>query len=69
MADVRAVFQIANAYLYKVTSTGGGYLDLVVAVLLMAPVNLLGALLRWVTPANADFYLDNVVLAAKAARR
>ena len=69
MADVRAVFQIANAYLHKVTSTGGGYLDLIAALLLMAPVNVLGALLRWVTPANPDFYLDNVVLAAKAARR
>lgn len=69
MADVRAVFQIASAYLHKVTTTGGGYRDLAAAMLLMAPVNLLGAMLRWVMPANPDFYLDNVVLAAKAVRR
>lgn len=69
MADVRAVFQLANAYLHKVTSTGGVYRDLVAALLLMAPVNLLGTVLYWVTPANTDFYLDNVVLAAKVARR
>ena len=69
MADVRAVCQLLNAYLHKVTTTGGGYLDIVAAVLLMAPVNLLGAVLRWVTPANPDFYLDNVVLAVKGSRR
>lgn len=69
MADVRAVCQLANAYLHKVTATGGGIRDLAITVLLMAPVNLLGTMLRWVTPANPDFYLDNVVLAAKAARR
>jgi SAM-dependent methyltransferase len=68
-ADVRAVFQLFNAYLYKVTTAGGGYRDLLAAVLLMAPVNLLGTLLHWVTPANPDFYLDNVLLAAKAAQR
>ena len=66
MADVRAVFQLANAYLYKVTATGGKYADLAATLLLMAPLNILGAALRWVTPANPDFYLDNVVLAAKA---
>ena len=69
MADVRAVFQLANAYLYKVTATGNKYVDLAAALLLMAPVNILGTALAWVTPGNPDFYLDNVVLAERVAGR
>lgn len=67
-ADVRALFQLVNAYLYKVTATRSPYLNLLAALVLMAPFNLAGTLLAWVTPANRDFYLDNVVLAEKAAR-
>jgi SAM-dependent methyltransferase len=68
-ADARAVFQICNAYLFKITSSGGVYRDLAFAVLLMAPVNLIGALLSRLLPSNPDFYLDNVVLAIKSARQ
>ncbi len=34
---------------------------------LLAPVNLLGGLLALVLPRNADFYLDNIVLARRPA--
>lgn len=64
-ADLRALFQMANAYLYKVTATRSPYLNLLAALFLMAPLNLVGSVLAWITPANADLYLDNVVLAAK----
>jgi SAM-dependent methyltransferase len=67
-ADLRALFQMANAYLYKVTVTRNPYANLLAALVLMAPVNLAGTLLAWVAPANRDFYLDNVVLAEKAVR-
>lgn len=67
-ADVRALFQLVNAYLYKVTATRSPYLNLLAALVLMAPFNVAGTLLAWVTPANQDFYLDNVVLAEKVAR-
>ena len=66
MADIRAVCQLVNAYVYKVTATSSGYLNLFFMLLLIAPLNILGALLRYVTPANLDLYLDNVVLAKKA---
>ena len=66
MPDARAVFQLVNAYLFKVTATGNKYVDLGVALLLMAPVNIAGTALSRVTPANPDLYLDNVVLAARA---
>lgn len=68
MADIRAVFQIANAYLYKVSASGTTVGELVAAVLLMAPLNIIGSVLRPVTPSNPDFYLDNVVLARRAER-
>jgi len=64
-ADVRALFQLVNVYLYKVTVTRSPYLNLIAAVVLMAPFNLVGAVLAWITPANPDLYLDNVVLAEK----
>jgi SAM-dependent methyltransferase len=65
--DVRALFQMINAYLYKITVTGSPYVNLFVTLLLMAPVNLLGVVAAWVTPRNADFFLDNVVLAERKA--
>jgi hypothetical protein len=34
----------------------------------MAPFNVIGTLLAWITPSNPDFYLDNVVLARKVER-
>jgi SAM-dependent methyltransferase len=65
-ADVKALFQLVNAYLYKITVTRSAYLNLIVALVLMAPVNLLGSVLAWVLPRNADLFLDNVVLAERA---
>jgi SAM-dependent methyltransferase len=65
-ADVRSLFQLANAYLYKVTVTRSPYANLLITLVLMAPFNLVGTLLAWLTPGNADLFLDNVVLAERA---
>lgn len=65
MGDVRTIFQMFNAYLFKKTQTGNPYLGLAATLVLMAPFNLAGTILSWVTPRNADLYLDNVVLAKK----
>lgn len=67
LADARVLFQLFNAYLYKITLTGSPRLNLLLTVLLMAPVNLLGCCLGWILPANPDMYLDNIVLARKRA--
>jgi SAM-dependent methyltransferase len=67
-ADVRALCQMINAYLYKITVSRSPYVNLLATLLLMAPLNVIGTLLSWITPSNPDFYLDNVVLARKAAR-
>jgi len=63
--DVCVIFQLINAYIYKKTVRQNGWINLVLTVLLMAPFNILGELLHWMLPRNADLYLDNIVLARK----
>jgi len=64
-ADARVLFQLINAYLYKITHTSSAKVNLVVCATIMAPFNLLGILLGKILPANPDLYLDQVVLARK----
>jgi SAM-dependent methyltransferase len=66
-ADVRVLFQLVNTYLYKVLWTRRPILNLFICVALMAPFNILGALLYRLLPANPDLYLDQLVLAQKVA--
>ncbi len=65
LPDSRLLFQLGNAYLFKLTRTRRRSLNLLAAVGLMAPVNLAGIILGAVLPGNPDLYLDNVVLARK----
>jgi SAM-dependent methyltransferase len=67
VADIRVVFQLINAYLYKKTASENPYTNLFFTVLLMSPFNLIGTVLGWLLPGNADLYLDNVVLAKKVS--
>lgn len=67
LADARVLFQLLNAYLYKITLTPYPRLNLVFALALMAPVNLAGVTVGRLLPGNADFYLDHIVLARKPA--
>jgi SAM-dependent methyltransferase len=64
-ADVRVVFQLANAYLYKVTLTRFSYINLLITIILIFPFNLIGSLLYIILPKNIDLYLDNVILVKK----
>lgn len=63
--DIRVIFQLLNAYIFKKTVTKNGWLNVLLTVTLMAPFNILGELLSCITPRNADLYLDNIVLAKK----
>ena len=65
LPDLRVIFQLANAYLYKRLFGRGPYLDMIACLCFMAPLNLAGALLARLMPAKPDLYLDNVVLARK----
>lgn len=64
-ADVRVLFQLANAYLFKVLWTRRPSVNLLICATVMAPFNIMGVLLYRVLPANPDLYLDQVVLARK----
>jgi SAM-dependent methyltransferase len=66
-ADVRVLFQLANAYLHKVLWTRSRALNLLVCILFMAPANILGAVFARVLPSNPDLYLDQLVLARRKA--
>ena len=65
--DLRLIFQLYNAYLYKMTVTRFRLMNALCMLLLMAPVNILGEVLGRLFPSNDDLYLDNVVLARKVS--
>lgn len=63
--DIRVIFQLLNAYIYKKTVTKNAWLNVLITLILMAPFNILGEVLALITPRNPDLYLDNIVLARK----
>jgi SAM-dependent methyltransferase len=63
-ADFSAVAQTLGMYLYK-AAPGKGWSKIATAGLLMAPINIAARALAPLLPANADFFLDVVVLARK----
>lgn len=65
LADGRVLFQLLNAYLYKVTLTRRPRVNRLITLVLLAPVSLAGIAAGWMLPANPDLYLDNIVLARK----
>jgi SAM-dependent methyltransferase len=63
--DPSIIFQLANAYLFKVTQGLPKFVNLLITVTVMAFVNLLGLLARSLLPGNPDLYLDQVILVEK----
>ena len=63
--DIRVIFQLLNAYIYKKTVTKNAYFNVLITLVFIAPFNILGELLFMITPRNPDLYLDNIVLARK----
>jgi len=66
-ADASILFQLANAYLFKVTQGLSGPSKLMLTSSVMAILNVLGLLARRMLPDNPDLFLDHVVLAEKAS--
>jgi len=63
--DIRLLFQLFFAYLYKKIYTRKGLINSVLTVVLITPLIFLGETLNVFLPKNNDFYLDNVILAQK----
>lgn len=64
-ADPSCLFQLINAYLYKVISSWPKLAKLLFTLTIMASVSILGLVARAILPSNPDLYLDHVVLAEK----
>lgn len=69
MADARAVAQLATAWIYKVVVTRNKWVNLATQLALIAPLNLLAAVARFVLPGNNDLYLDNIMLVRKMLKQ
>lgn len=64
-ADPSCLFQLANAYLYKVTLRYPKKVRLLFTISVMASFNVAGLIARAILPANPDLFLDHAVLAEK----
>ena len=65
--DASILFQLANAYLFKVTQGSSRPSKLLFTASVMAIVNVMGLLARRMLPDNPDLFLDHIVLAEKAS--
>lgn len=65
LADSSLLFQLTNAYLYKTVRSRFRGVNILVNVVLMAPLSLLGWLAGRVLPQNPDLFLDQAVVAEK----
>jgi len=66
-ADASILFQLANAYLFKVTQGLSMLFKLLFTASVMAFVNISGVIARRLLPDNPDLFLDHVVLAEKVS--
>jgi SAM-dependent methyltransferase len=64
-ADATVLFQLVNAYLFKITKSWVKIARLFFTVTVIAGVNLLGALAGKILPRNPDLFLDHAVLVEK----
>lgn len=64
-ADASTLFQLMNAYLYKVSAGWNKYTRLVFTIVIMGVVNVMGLSAAKLLPKNADLFLDQLVVAEK----
>ncbi|MBD2187105.1 class I SAM-dependent methyltransferase [Pseudanabaena mucicola] len=63
--DISTVFQLLNAYLYKITEKIPYRFKLILYATVMSSVSLFGLLLSKLLPPNPDLFLDHIVLIEK----
>lgn len=62
---IETIFQLINAYIFKVTYSKRISINLFFTLFLMSPINIIGKILSLMLPINNDLFLDNIVLAKK----
>lgn len=65
--DISTIFQLTNAYLFKISERWNKYARLGFCLSVMGLVNLMGVIARFILPENPDLFLDHVVLVEKRA--
>lgn len=65
VADIRVIFQLVSAYIYRTTFTHYSSIDLLITLFLISPINVIGECLAFILPKNEALYLDNIVLTRK----
>lgn len=63
----KALAQLTSGWLFKITFSKNKWLRVLAQLLIIAPVNVAGAVLAAILPSGEDFYLDNVVSARAAS--
>lgn len=64
-SDATAIFQLINAYLFKISQKWPFLLNHLFTITVIAAVNVLGSIFGKLLPDNMDLFLDNVVLAER----
>jgi SAM-dependent methyltransferase len=64
-ADATIIFQLINAYIFKVIQNWPRLVRLFLTVSLIALFNILGLILGWLLPKNEDLFLDQIILVEK----
>lgn len=66
ISDIRVVFQLLAAYIYKICIDRKSHIQqIILTALLIFPINVTGEALGSILPSNEDLYLDNVIFAKK----
>lgn len=64
-ADASVIFQLLNAYLFKVTQHWSRFAKLIFTLTVIAVVNIVGVVVGKILPSSPDLFLDHIVLAEK----
>jgi SAM-dependent methyltransferase len=63
--DATIIFQLINAYIFKVIQNWPRLIRFLLTVSLIALFNILGLILGWLLPKNEDLFLDQIILVEK----
>jgi SAM-dependent methyltransferase len=63
--DATIIFQLINAYIFKVIQNQPRLVKIMLTVSLIAFINILGLILGWLLPKNEDLFLDQIILVEK----
>ena len=66
-ADITVLFQLLNAYLFKISQSWPKVIRQIFTVVAMGSINVIGALVIKIAPANTDLFLDQIILVEKSS--